>query len=170
MGIVIFIMVAGNVYAENFKGIGLYGGDACHLFSVGSDIKGSLYMVNGIYGKYIKDDLSISTELGIGQYTIDFHENIRALTAQIKGLMTYDIIQTLNWNWYGELGVGLAYLEDTPDKAVVDNKQVPAIYQWGFGARNEKYIIGMRFIHISGLFSNSESGFDTIGLHIAYLF
>lgn len=171
---VVVVMVTGaslSQAGDTYSGVSVYGGTASALVAMEPEVEGSLVLVNYIAGMYVTSDLSLGMEIGLGQYTIDNQgSNCDAFTSQFKLNAMYDVFNVKTWNVYGEAGVGLAYVSRTSDVSVFNNTHAPGIYQLGIGARCSSYVVGVRFAHVSGITAHNESGFDTIGLHVAYLF
>lgn len=131
----------------------------------------NLGMIGGVVGYYIFPELSVEVEGKVGQYQLYCDNNSTdALTAQLCFNLVADIIQVNTLNFYTEAGFGIAYLEKTLDRKMIANHSTPAIYQWGLGVCNNDYVIGARFVHMSTYGYNHDTGIDTIGLHLTYLF
>ncbi len=64
---------------------------------------------------------------------------------------TFKDIKVYNYNLYGEVGVGLTYM----DNSMIEDREKSTQFQFadsiGFGLRSPKYQIGYRFTHISNL-------------------
>ena len=71
----------------------------------------------------------------------------------ITPIFTYNFkdIKVLDYSLYGEVGVGLAYM----DNSMVEDREKSTQFQFadsiGFGFKSQKYQIGYRFTHISNL-------------------
>jgi hypothetical protein len=86
------------------------------------------------------------------------------------GMTSYDFLSAGRWSLFGELGVGLGWMSDTPDEHVVDTGVLGFLdYGLGVKVRTERGLVvklGPRFHHRSSLLKD-DAGMNTYGVMLS---
>jgi len=90
-----------------------------------------------------------------------------SIEAGVIGMTSYDVLKKGPWSLYGELGVGVGWMSETPDTNLVDTGILGFLdYGLGVKARTESgYIfkLGPRFHHRSCL-TSVDAGLNSYGV------
>jgi hypothetical protein len=93
-----------------------------------------------------------------------------SIEAGLIGMTSYDVLKQGPWSLYGELGVGVGWLSETPDKNLVDTGILGFLdYGLGVKARTESgYIfkLGAKFHHRSCL-TSVDAGVNSYGVTLS---
>ena len=117
-------------------------------------------------------DLWIEADFGYIEWE-DAPEAVRAgelpysIQAGVTGATSYDVLKMGRWSLYGELGVGVGWMSETPDENLVDDG-ILGFLDYGFGLkfRTEGGLIvklGPNFHHRSCL-TTVDAGVNSYGL------
>ena len=124
------------------------------------------------YGWILTDRWQIDIEGNVGQYRFeDFKKNTsdKVTICGIVAVASYDFLKFNDmFSLYGDLGAGVAYWDDTPNKKMINNDMVPGIILYGLGVKVKKGRLHLkcayRFVHYSAIFDSNDSGVNTHGL------
>jgi hypothetical protein len=163
------IFAAGNCSAEEgFYGLSVFGGGQYRSDSIwhtSENYDWREIQVRPVVGWHKTDNWDLWVEGNLGYIAWEDQtgsaepgeESQHSLEAGVTGMTSYDVLKKGGWSLYGELGVGIGWMSNTPDPHLADNG-VLGFLDYGLGVkfRTESgfaFKLGPRFHHRSCLFT-----------------
>lgn len=154
-----------------FYGLGAFGATQNHddpIWHTTENFDWREVHLNPVVGKHLSDRWDAWLEGNLGY--VDWEEVQDSVEAGVSLMTSYDVFSHKGWGLYGEIGVGLGWMTNTPDQHLVDNSLL-GFLDYGLGVKaktRQGYVIkvGARFHHRSALFLR-DAGMNGYGVMVS---
>lgn len=179
------ILAARTGYAgDPFYGLAMFGGTQYHsdeIWHTSENLDWREIQVRPLLGTHMTDRWDVWAEAKLGYIEWEYDQDSaeagegspHSIEAGIMGKTSYDVLRAGRWSLYGDLGVGVGWMSDTPDTNLVDTG-ILGFLDYGLGVkfRTERgfiFKLGPNFHHRSSL-TAVDAGVNSYGvmLSIAY--
>jgi hypothetical protein len=163
---------------DTFYGLNVFGGTQYHsdpVWHTSENLDWREIQARPFFGMHKTDrwDLWLEARLGYIEWeakpSFDGYEELHpySIQAGLTGMTSYDVLKIGRWRLYGELGVGVGWMSDTPDPNLVDNG-ILGFLDYGFGLKFRTeggfiFKLGPNFHHRSCL-TTVDAGVNSYGV------
>jgi hypothetical protein len=156
---------------DAYYGVSMFGGTQWHgdpIWYVAKNYDWWDVSVRPIVGVHKSDRWDLWLEGNLTYVALDDDPDSVELGA--TGMTSYDFVSGRSWSLFGELGVGLGWMSDTPDDHILGTG-ILGFFDYGVGVKfkSESGVVvklGPRFHHRSSLFKD-DAGMNTYGLMLS---
>ena len=157
--------------ADSYFGLSMLGGTQWHgdpIWYVTDKYDWWYFSVRPLVGIHRTERWDLWLEGNLGYSALE--DDPDAVELGALGMTSYDFLSAGRWSLFGELGVGLGWMSDTPDEHVVDTGVLGFLdYGLGVKVRTERGLVvklGPRFHHRSSLLKD-DAGMNTYGVMLS---
>jgi hypothetical protein len=176
------ILAAGTCHGgDTFYGLALFGGTQYHadeIWHTSENLDWQEIQVRPFLGIHRSDRWDVWAEANLGYIEWEHDRDSAAagegcpysIEAGVMGMTSYDVLRVGRWSLYGELGVGVGWMSETPDTNLVDTG-ILGFLDYGLGVkfRTERgfiFKLGPNFHHRSSL-TAVDAGVNSYGVMLS---